>query len=64
MFEPGDHITFPAPDDPATMVKGTFLEIAVGEPIDGRDSAWVRHSEGEGEGLTARVPYWRIRAAG
>ena len=62
MIEAGDAITFPDPDEPTAMAKGTFLDVAVGEPIDGRDSAWVRYAEGEREGLTARVVYSRIRS--
>jgi hypothetical protein len=63
MFKPDDPVTFPDPDHPGETARGTFLEVAVGEPIDGRDSAWVRYSEGEREGLTARVPYSRVRLA-
>ena len=63
MFQDGDKITFPDPHEPGTIAHGSFCEIAENEPIDDRDAAWVRYSEGEREGLTAKVPYHQIRRA-
>jgi hypothetical protein len=70
MFETGDRIRFPDPLANDAMTDGTFLEIAVGEPVEvssaigsgpGRlaDTAWVSRDDG----TTARVVYERIRPA-
>ena len=63
MFQDGDKITFPDPHEPGTIAQGTFCEVAVNEPIDGRGAAWVRYTDGERDGLAARVPYHQIRRA-
>jgi hypothetical protein len=62
-FASGASIIVPDPDNEGRQLAATFLEVAVGEPIDGRDSAWVRYEEGERSGTTGRVPYFRIRRA-
>lgn len=63
-FSRGDAVTVPDPDDAGARLRGTFQEVAVGEPIDGRDAAWVVYEQGEREGTTGRVPYFQIRPAG
>ena len=54
----------PHPDGDG-KIRATFLEIAVGQPIEvdgiARDSAWISYDEGELEGTTARVPYQSLR---
>jgi hypothetical protein len=68
-FKPGDPVEFADPLD-GSVVRGTFLKIDVGNPIqvelpDGRfidrDAAWVRRDE---DGTTARVPYTQLTAVG
>lgn len=61
-YDPGDPVTFPDPAAPHTRVRGTFGEIATDQPIDGRDTAWVRFRDGDRAGTTERVPYYKLRA--
>jgi hypothetical protein len=62
-FSRGDAVTVPDPDDAAARLRATFQEVALGEPIDGRDAAWVVYEDGEREGTSGRVPYFQIRPA-
>ena len=61
MFEAGQRITVPNPDNPGGRLAATFLEVAVGRPatIAGRkvDQAWVRYEEGDRDGITGLVPW-------
>lgn len=69
MFTSGDRIRFPDPLNDDVMTEGTFLEVAVNEPVEVpsasggmprlADTAWVRREDG----TTARVVYDRIRPA-
>jgi hypothetical protein len=66
MFKTNDPIAFRDPKGDG-VARGTFQEVAVGQPEprpDGSmdDTAWVRYSEGELEGTTARVRFSDIRA--
>jgi hypothetical protein len=62
-FSSGDPVNVPDPDNEGARIRATFQEVAVGEPIDGRDAAWVIYGEGRREGTTGRVPYFQIRSA-
>ena len=62
-FSSGDPVTVPDPNDEGVRIRATFRDVAVDEPIDGRDAAWVVYDEGEREGTTGRVPYFQIRPA-
>lgn len=62
-FSRGDAVTVPDPDETGGRLRATFQEVAVNEPIDGRDTAWVVYEQGEREGTTGRVPYFQIRPA-
>jgi hypothetical protein len=46
-------------------VRATFLAIAIGEPVSvnglERDAAWISYEEGEDEGTTGRVPFYKLR---
>lgn len=65
LIEAGQNVWAPAPDGEGEL-KAVFLAIAVDEPlrVDGikRDAAWISWEEGEDEGTTARVPYYKLRA--
>ena len=70
MFEHGQRITVPDPDDPQGRVVATFLEVAVGKPatisdprVEGGtrkvDQAWVRYEDG----TAGLVPFFEINPA-
>lgn len=63
LMEEGQKVWAPDPD--GEEVKAVFLSVAVGEPLDvdgiSRDAAWISWEEGEDEGTTARVPYFKLR---
>lgn len=69
MFSQGDRVQFPDPLDNDVLAEGTFLEIAVNQPVEVpsstggmprlADTAWVRREDG----TTAQVVYERIRPA-
>jgi hypothetical protein len=73
MLIPATKITFTDPDGNG-RIAGTFLEVSdqpmtINDPgvVGGTrrvDTAWVRYSEGEREGLTQLVPCFDIRPAG
>jgi hypothetical protein len=62
-FQDGDAITVPDPDHEGQRIRATLHEVAVGEPIDGHDTAWISYREGRLEHTTARVKYHLIRRA-
>lgn len=47
-------------------IRATFAAIAVGEPISvngiDRDAARITFEEGDREGTTGRVPFYKLRA--
>lgn len=49
MFQNGDSITFPDPNDPGAIVRGVFCELANDEP-NGGASALVRYADGARKG--------------
>lgn len=66
MFTTGDRIWVPDPEDADGRLAATFLEA--GSPGDAmnvggrsRDVGWIRYSDGELEGTTAKVVYEYIR---
>lgn len=62
-YSDGDAVTVPDPNNVGARIRATFKEVAVGEPIDGRDAVWVRYDEGPLSGTTGKVPYYRIHPA-
>ena len=63
LMEEGQKVWAPDPD--GEEVKAVFFSVAVDEPLDvdgiSRDAAWICWEEGEDEGTTARVPYFKLR---
>jgi hypothetical protein len=63
-MEEGAEVWAPSPDGEGE-VRAKFLAIAVNEPISvegiQRDAAWISYEEGEDEGTTGRVPFYKLR---
>jgi hypothetical protein len=62
--EENDKVWAPDPDGDGE-IRATLIAIAVGEPIavDGidRDAAWITFEEGDRDGTTGRVPFYKLK---
>jgi hypothetical protein len=63
-MEEGAKVWAPSPEGDGE-IRAVFLAIAVGEPITvegiDRDAAWISYEEGDDEGATGRVPFYKLR---
>lgn len=63
-MEENDKVWAPNPDSDGE-IRATFLTIAVGEPIAingiNRDAARITFEEGDREGTTGRVPFYKLK---
>lgn len=63
-MEEDEKVWAPDPDGDGE-IRAAFITIAVGEPIavDGidRDAAWITFEEGDREGTTDCVPFYKLK---